>query len=353
MQRLATLVHISDLHFGPMDPQTQGSVVPAWLEKFCWLGGLRGHDGLSLQRLAAFVDSLSEKEDFLLVVTGDITSWGSDDQYHSAYNFLAGQLQPPVVKKLGLRAPDWKRRAVPGNHDHWPGTPTIWGEPKPFLHLAYQRTPYVSQPIVLNGGFKLRFFGIDTDADVHPKRLERFFAIGSFRCELEDLVRNLPANVKVQEPGEIRILLLHHSSLYRTSRLALRMSDSSRRALYDFVAQLGISVLLCGHTHIPNLEEFDVTYLTTSRKVFEACSGATTILTALPYDATSITGSYPQPCGWIANSLIVHRLYEENRRLRWHSQVYFESSQGFVIMSELPMGVKRCSCVFKSLHCPP
>lgn len=332
--RVATFVQISDLHIGSIDPETQNAHVPSWLGQVPWFDGLRGHDGASLVRLEKFFAEISERENAQLIVTGDVTACGNDDEYDTARTFIGGDLQPPKGEDLGLRVPNWSERAVPGNHDHWSGAPIIFGGPPPQLWRTYKRTPYILDPISLSNGFTLRFFGINTDADVRPVGLERLLAQGSFRSELTkiDNLFKVP-----QENREIRILLLHHSSRYRVSlRPELRMISTSRDALYAFMAKLGISILLCGHTHIPHLEEFSIPYLGVTHRVFEACCGATTILTCLPFDSTSITGTWPSRPKWIPNSLLVHRVTEVQGRAFWHTQIYLETSKGFKLPNEPP-----------------
>lgn len=338
---LATFVQISDLHLGRIDPETQSSRVPLWLELVPWFDGLRGHQGESLVALERFFSRMQETESASLIVTGDITSCGSDDEYDTARTFLGADLQPPKGEDLGLRVPDWNERAVPGNHDHWPGQPVIFGGPPPELWSAYRKTPYVLPPFRLRHGFSVRFFGINTDADVHPyptplDPVGRLLARGSFRSQLAKLDNRFKA---LQEEKEVRVLLLHHSSRYAVPlQPQLKMGSASRRALHGLMAKFGISILLCGHTHIPRLEEFPVQSLGITRQVYEACCGATTILTAFPFDSTSIIGTWPER-PWIPNSLLVHRILEAKGKLYWNSQVYFETPRGFELPTSLPTSV--------------
>ena len=107
MRRAATFLHISDLHFGPIDPETRDARVPRAAELHRIFDGLLGHGYLSLCRLERFWADLAD-ESPTLIVTGDLTSCGNSDEFESAMAFLASELQPPKGNYLGLSCPRWK-----------------------------------------------------------------------------------------------------------------------------------------------------------------------------------------------------------------------------------------------------
>jgi hypothetical protein len=139
---------------------------------------------------------------------------------------------------------------------------------------------------------------------------------------------------------EIRVLLVHHSTQYESPDRfgVLEMTAGSRDALFEWMAENGIPVLLCGHTHLPRLTEFKTTVKGLTYRFFEACSGATTILTSLPYDATSITLTRSKLSA-ISNSLLVHRLklkeVSDKIEVLWQTDTYFETPYGFELWSDL------------------
>lgn len=122
--------------------------------------------------------------------------------------FLASQLPlPPFPLTLGLSELDWKKRAIPGNHDHWPGYPLIGG-PSSSLATHFPWLPFfIGSLLPLGSGHQLRFIGLNSDAEVHPLGPARIFAWGKFQNAADALISSLPP---VHE-NEIRILLLHHS----------------------------------------------------------------------------------------------------------------------------------------------
>jgi hypothetical protein len=68
MDLLATIVHISDLHFGPVDPGTMDAVIPRLWQRFPWFDGLLGHSYFAATKLDRFYGSLAQ-EAALLVMT--------------------------------------------------------------------------------------------------------------------------------------------------------------------------------------------------------------------------------------------------------------------------------------------
>ena len=334
MEVLRTFLHISDLHIGRIDPSTGSSINSAAALRFPWLDGLLGHSYDALCKLEEFYFSIGGEE-VGLIVTGDLTSCGAEDEYEAARDYLGADLKANRGHSLGLHATRWTQLAIPGNHDHWPGHPII-GAPLTCLNETFRRTPFIDDPVRLDTGHEIQFLGIDTDADVSPTGHRRIAASGAFLSELKALESDLPPARKHQ----IRVLLMHHSSCF-THGILCRMASSSRSALYDLMATKAIRLLLCGHTHVPNLKRFPIYHLGKEMmKAVEACCGSTSILTTLPMD-TTLLGLRPTRRKWIPNSVIVHTLLAApNRELHWRMQVFVETAYGF----ETPTGnPKECS----------
>jgi len=331
---LATFIHISDLHFGTLaqDPQT-GDLAPeaptcrfwAW---HSWFDGLLGHHYRALGPLANLVKSLRSSEKARVIVTGDITSSGAGDQFDTADDFLISQLSfPPgsIYKPVGLFEPDWRERAVPGNHDHWPGRLRVLGRPAPgyttpALHVYFPALPYAKPPITLANGQRLRFAGIDTDADVRPWSSARFRGRGSFASQLD----RAAALLGDPTDDEVRVLLLHHSRVW--PNFTLGMEEVSRAALDTFSADQNIRVILTGHIHIPALEIFSPGG--NSPDVLEARCGTTTVRDIFPSTWTTILGK-PLERKLFPNSLLLHRVYEQEGGLWWDAEVYTRTCLGF------------------------
>jgi 3',5'-cyclic AMP phosphodiesterase CpdA len=332
---LATFVHISDLHFGHVDPTSFDARAPRLWAKHSGFDGLLGHSHNSLRRVEKFFAQIQRAEDAQLIVTGDLTTVGHPDQFTTATLFLGNILRPPKGNYVGLRVPGWKSKAVPGNHDHWPGHAGIWGRPTSGLSATFPVMPYVNDPpLHLSSGHELRFMGIDTDADVSSYGKDRFLARGAFTSQLTRLAGMLG----IPTPNEIRVLCLHHSQELRS--IELEMDALSRDSLHDFIVTHDIAVLLCGHVHTPPLvKSFPATHLMRTVNFLEARCGTTTQISTLPHNWRTILGRRPRRLNRMPNSLLVHRLFSEGAEIYWHTEVYMEKPQGFSIPTSLPPGI--------------
>jgi predicted phosphodiesterase len=336
--RLGTFVHISDLHFGDIDPNT-GQVVQhldvqaSKIWATCsWFDGLLGHSYRALERLEKFFSQIRRDEDAQLIVTGDVTCVGKQEQFETADEYLRDKLLPPKGSHLGLSATDWKDRAVPGNHDHWPGAATIWGKRTPAFRTHFPTLPFVGPPLVgpllqHTANPQLQFIGINTDADIDPYGWKRGLARGSFCSQLATAAGLLG----LPDERTIRVLILHHSHAYRARPYrgrALEMDDASRQALEVFLVEQDIAVLLCGHTHAPLVKPFSATHQGKTIKVLEARCGTTLQTDTIPYHWKTILGNRPRR-QLTANTLLVHRLLEENGEVIWHAETYTRTPFGF------------------------
>lgn len=321
--RLGTFVHVSDLHFGNIDSKNQivyDAKAPWLIRKLKCIDGLWGHSYRALVRLEEFFSRMNQAEQAKLIVTGDVTCVGAHAQFALAKDYLGSIKRFPNGVPLGLRAADWEDRMVPGNHDHWPGLALIVGPPI-YLQKNNPGLPQVSAPVLLPNGVALRFFRINTDGDVGSYSLNRVLARGKFH-------NHLKAVPTMANAGEIRVLLLHHSVAHRG--ITLSINSRSRKALEKFLVQQDISIILTGHTHVPLVKPFSASHDGKTLNVLEASSGTTTQLDEVPKPFRSLFAS--QPNRKIAtNTLIVHRLMEENNKIFWDAKTYSREPNGFVL----------------------
>ncbi|HEX8139942.1 MAG TPA: metallophosphoesterase [Pyrinomonadaceae bacterium] len=340
--RLATFVHISDLHFGHLDPVSLNAQAPGLWAKHSGFDGLLGHSYNSLRKLADCFLQMRKDEDARLIVTGDLTTVGHPDQFDMAKMFLGGKLVFPKGSPIGLMATDWSERGVAGNHDHWPGHAGIWGGPTGGLISTFPTMPYVNDPpLQLGKSHVLRFMGIDTDADVNPKGTDRFLARGSFTSDLTKLENELNL-LPLPAENEIRVLCLHHSQELNSINPALQMDAVSRDALHDFIIDRDIAVLLCGHVHTPPVVKFfNITHRTQqmSGSFLEARCATTTQTSTLPYSWRTILGNRPRRIKRMPNSLLVHRLSLEDGKIYWETDLYSEMPKGFKKVASPPPNI--------------
>jgi 3',5'-cyclic AMP phosphodiesterase CpdA len=338
--RLATFVQISDLHIGLVDPGSLDARTQVW-KRLPWLDGLLGHSYASLQRLHTFFSLLREREpEAYLIITGDLTAMGHPQEFETANEYLGAVLRPPKGKYIGLEVAKWGEHAIPGNHDHWPGTPRILGGPTPALSYYFPepKVPKVQPLFRLSTGHDLRFLRINTDADVDPLEPERVLARGMFRSQLESLSNSL------EKPGpkEIRALCLHHSRTY--DGFTLKIDTDSRQLLDDFIVKHQIAVLLCGHIHEPPSVRFlyGPKGRSSSGGVLEGRSGTTAQLDRSLLHKLRLLGFRARR--W-ENSLLVHRILGSEHELLWEIEVYLESRKRFERADSLRSDIQATTTV--------
>lgn len=341
MNRLKTYLQISDLHFaGPL----QRSAVDPWWRYVPCLKGYVGHSQGALGYLTNAFKKLRKAEpDAELIITGDLTAWGTTSEFQQADGFLTTAGQRPSF--LGLNAPDRRTFAIPGNHDHWPGIP-FWplGTPNSEVRRRFPNDWAVTPSTMLPNSVSVVFLSLNSDADVGGYSAERVWARGSFVSAVNGLDEELTNHR--QERHEIRVLLLHHSVEYEgrrirrssTRRLPLGVSigleyltidNASRQRVADLLDKHGIRVVLTGHIHQPFfVGQLPKSSLYPKRDVMEARCGSTSqrLTAAL---GTGNEGGSNAPC--YQNSLIVHRLLEDAGRIYWQSEVHtvFRLQGGF------------------------
>lgn len=328
--RLATFVQISDLHIGQVDPTSGDATVSAVAARIYATGqsffdGMLGHHGQALEELEAFVADLRTdgEDDLQVVVTGDMTRTGDDAEFSNAKAFLERSLdlRPPtatVTAGLGLGSVDL---AIPGNHDQWGGAfIALGGGPSQYSGYFRSPLPYVHHCGPMRNGKQVVFVGIDSDADVFALSHDRQLALGKFQSQLQN--SNSQPNSR-SNPQEIRMMLIHHS-WYQSGR-TLRMRTASKNALGQFLVRHDFKAILTGHSHTPFLDTFTVNPQLVD--IYELRAGSASQLDQTPVTWKTVWGTLPTR-RWPPNSLLVHRVFEDQRKVtHWHCQVYERSKQ--------------------------
>lgn len=330
MPRLATFLHISDLHIGEFEPQTGDSRITPQaarvLNNFPVFDGLLGHHAAALRHLEEFTVRLRMEElDCTLIATGDLSRWGDHAELESAMAFLLSHvdMQPPMGEEIGLEFGD-RALIVPGNHDHWAGVaPPVGATPSCYHNVFYSHPTPSDHLHGLREGLQIRFIHVNSDADVAANSWSRLLARGHFISELDALDARLPP----KRSDEIRVLMLHHSRSHAGTMLEI--TQRSRLALDRFLKRQQINVMLTGHTHIPVARLHPVTGTT---GVHELGAGSTTQFDVLPRKWKLLLRD-PGKLSWHPNTLMVHRLYSRNRTLTWETQTCQRFQNGFIPVS--------------------
>jgi predicted phosphodiesterase len=333
MKRLLTLVHVSDLHVGDIDLEDGDAPLdskpPSWWRFHGLFDGFLGHSHRALVDLAERFAQLSEEENAILVVAGDLTAVGSATQFLLARTYLESAIALEEGNPIGLGYPDAFRAATSGNHDHWPGTRKIVGLPTAGLRVMFPDSIRVER-------FPLRTIGdepldlvvaaIDSDADVPPNGASRVLARGEFWSQLDELEPQLGR----PDPSEIRALVLHHSRMYSQGP-ALVINTTSRKRLDRFIEECGVAVLLTGHVHVARAGLTSIG----PQQLLEARCGTTTVRDAPP-KSWNLSEKEARK-RFHPNTLLVHRLLEDETSgaVRWRTTLEWRKSTGFVEDREL------------------
>lgn len=330
MNRLATFMHISDLHFGTLNLSSLNAA-NAWWMRFPVLDGFLGHSERALVRLDQRFAELKKTEQARLIITGDLTTCGKNSEFQLFDDYAGANPSLKSMKYMGLRNPGWRTTAIPGNHDHWPGTIKIFGSPLGMVHKIFNDLPRVSPLQDLGDGFQIRFIWINSDVDVGHRSSHRGLARGCCVSHCDTLEGQIPPRVD----REIRVLCLHHSPTYQAnaqSLWALELDQRSRDRVAEFILDHQISVVLCGHLHSPPYVDSALAISKGRHADFlEARCGSTSQIKRSDLDPSVIQilrslNILPRER---TNSLLVHRIFEENGRVEWETEINVLYSSGF------------------------
>jgi hypothetical protein len=333
MSVLATFLHISDLHIGHRFKPSGGlepvAPLPSRLHKAG--GGLLGHHNKALDDLDALYRELGKAtpadgpSKATVVTTGDLTQDGHLEQIALAEQFLGAKLTPPHAA-IGLnqaslahiKRPDasWRDLAIPGNHDHWPGPDMLlWPITVPYGSTAMDITGKFACPGWLDyplekheGGKFIQFIRINTDSDVASHSGDRFWARGAFESQLDQMRKDL----KTRPANCFRVLLMHHSPSEPKGGwfCATDVTEPSLTKLNALLEDFQIAVILSGHRHEHHCCLWPAGKWTT----LEARCGSTT-----QREWVSLVFRKPYRC--CTNSLMVHRVVEEEGCLWWKTYI--------------------------------
>ncbi len=269
--------------------------------------------------------------DLIVIVSGDLTQDGVDEQFALAYTFLAKQLKfgwGNAVDELGLGVPAPRLQTVAGNHDHWDGSGYRWSRPyNPRLYPSrFRPTPWRETFTSAGGGLEIDLYGLDSNAGLW--RTPNYLASGAYRGAdlktLEQMLmhRSSPRGVRVG------IVVSHHALFAPLMGLPQPLDDESRERLLDLGARYGIQMILTGHTHT-------FKYLPTSRSLpFERIiTGRPKVIHELR-SATSLKGT---PAGG-GQGFWLHRVWLEFGKPRlqgWRFQ-WLPTSRNFAPRNQTP-----------------
>ena len=270
MATVKKIIHLSDIHIGFEDLE----------QRFIWLV-----DMLSILK--------SEKDRYVVIITGDITDAATKDFYAKAANCIA-YLKQFCHKVL----------IAPGNHDYAVG---FWHEKrkaKEFKDVfldGYQGTYPKVDIVGETGEVKIAFIALDS-LEGEMKGLQSLGADGEIGKPQLKRLADILESVKVRDCA-YRVIYLHHHPLYYSHDIHGWMHDlKDLKRLQDVIigyqlkyVDKPVNALLFGHEH--------------SRKTYPGIwNGAAPLGISRMYDGGSSTRKGNIPC--------VHRVIDFNREAR-------------------------------------
>lgn len=340
-ERLFSILQVSDLHFGTLLADGDAALPPG-LSVLPAMAGQLGHHRRAARDLRRFLIQRREGgEAEVVVVNGDLTANGAVAQFDLARSFLGvGPAHPGFGLSLGLA--DWVETSVSGNHDQWPGSGRIVGWPTPGLAATFPHAfPFVRR-FHPAGGPPITVVMVDSDADVWPMSLDRFYARGRFARQLRQLGGVLPE----REAEEIRVMVIHHAIADDTVPVTAAAAAFPRRAagwreleigrgsllaLEQALVDHAIQVVMTGHLHVARLATLTASKGRLTLPVLEARCGTTTQRDVYPGHLLHRTQG-PVPLRPLPpNTLVMHELVRRDGALIWKAEVYRRApGRGFV-----------------------
>jgi len=193
---VSTLIHLSDLHFGPQ------------------------HDAHLDEIILRDIATLNPDA---VVVSGDLTMRAREHEFDQARDFLARIAQPLLT--------------IPGNHDQPILTPRDWIERLTHPYARYQTRIHaaIDSALSVKG---LIILGLNDNHPIMP---------GGFWTRAQR--RWIDAQLARAPRDAVRIIASHHQFRWE-GRWRPAGFWHAERAL-EFLAARGVEVVLNGHTHVP------------------------------------------------------------------------------------------------------
>jgi 3',5'-cyclic AMP phosphodiesterase CpdA len=214
-----TIAHISDLHFGRIDPPVAQGLI----------------------------EDLSGHPPTLLVVSGDFTQRARESQYREAAQYLTKLPKPQLV--------------VPGNHDV-----PLWNVIRRFFFPFTRYRKFISDNFFPEfEDDRLLVLGVNT---------ARSFTRTSGWLK-PDQIAYLRSRTAKAAPGVMKILVTHHPFIAPPRKPDADVLLGAQRALTE-LEDCGFDVLLAGHLHLAYHDDVRSAYTATSRSMLSIQAGTAT-----------------------------------------------------------------------------
>lgn len=243
---------------------------------------LQDNQGAHPAKIQAIVDSFAVYAPFegiVIVISGDITATGENNQYKIASTFL-GRLIPELKRQYSISEKNTKILIVPGNHDiDWGGKPRLDSAAiraftdtekekhlqheimcmKSYFSFSNRNKCFFTVPVEFGQLITRKILHFDNGYRIEANLINT----APFSCDSDDGLHYLPEDaiqsLTKASKADISILVMHHSPDW--------FEFSQKKELEGIVAQR-CSLAFYGHEHLPGAQ--NVRYDNGSRLVKQA-----------------------------------------------------------------------------------
>lgn len=252
--RLATIIHVSDLHFG-----STFRALTRWRRALDSIPARHPHSPEVAVDLAQAVKSLAarrhaQKIPVAIVHTGDLTQSGKERQFDLCHRYLRSEIVDRTGENVGFKvkcfcepftpgeAP-WSARLfeIPGNHDYWKH-PRKWF--RRVFRNSFPRDFPSEYTLSLGGRRVVSLFGLDSN-----RAPNRGSVLSKGFVEPAQL-GHLAAKLSAPNPDrELRVVCVHHplesNGNFNDERIRLSNRDLVSATLF----KAGAHLVIGGHIH--------------------------------------------------------------------------------------------------------
>ena len=217
-----------------------------------------------------------------MVISGDITQFGTDNDYATSLALLHQRWQwsfDVPGRWLGFALPRDRTHTIPGNHDHWRRAKYQTGYSRGLAPAWFDSTPWRRVIPSPDGTIQLELYGIDSNSGLEdPKKPQKrnLFAAGEVSsaeiARLRQLLKDADA-ARVTGPSVVRALVCHHA--FTGSHTTHGLRQTSLQTLLQLALDFGLRVVLTGHTHTFEVHDWPYTVSTGSTVLKELRCGTT------------------------------------------------------------------------------
>lgn len=248
---IVAFVHVSDVHIGT-------GPMPSRKEFYRGLrGGYNPHDHRLLEPLDVAIRDARRVAEVpsgyrpKIVLSGDLTQYGTDNDYAIAYALVHERWKWKKTSFRGEIGLGWARDdvlSVPGNHDHWRAEKRPTGYSPDVAPTWFEPTPWRHEWVGSGGNLRVGMYGIDSNSGFSTAKPGKCNLRAEGRISDAEFIglENL-LNSREAADDDVRVLVCHHA--FSRDGAAKPLTEDSLRDLLRIAEKWKFGVALTGHTH--------------------------------------------------------------------------------------------------------